>query len=168
MCCKLLFLRMRKIQNLFFWGFLGLLLASCENINLYERQVRIPSQEWYYNFSPEFTFDIEDTAARYNIYIVLRHTDMYNYNNVWLKVGMQPPGDTFQYKKINFKLATSRAWEGTGMDDIFEVRKIISAGPTQLRKPGKYTFSVSQVMRENPLKHIMNVGLRVEKLPVQE
>jgi hypothetical protein len=31
------------------------------------------------------------------------------------------------------------------------------------KKAGKYTFSLEHIMRENPLEHVMNVGLRVEK-----
>jgi hypothetical protein len=32
------------------------------------------------------------------------------------------------------------------------------------RKPGKYSFTLQQDMREDPLEHVMNVGIRVEKV----
>ncbi len=54
--------------------------------------------------------------------------------------------------------------KGQGMDDIFELRKNIIAGPVPFKKPGTYTFSIAQIMRENPLKNILNVGIRVEKV----
>jgi len=50
------------------------------------------------------------------------------------------------------------------MDDIFEVRKNITPGPVPFKKAGNYTFIIAQIMRENPLKHILNVGIRVEKV----
>ena len=104
-------------------------------------------------------------ASRYNLYIVLRHTDAYNYNNIWLRLGSKAPGDTIHFQNINLSLATdANGWEGTGTDDIFEVRKNITPGPVPFKKPGEYTFSISQIMRENPLKHILNVGLRIEKV----
>ena len=31
------------------------------------------------------------------------------------------------------------------------------------RKKGTYTFTISQIMREDPLEHVLNVGLRIEK-----
>ncbi len=69
------------------------------------------------------------------------------------------------YQNINVVLATdSKGWMGTGMDDIFEVRKNISASPFSFKTAGDYTFSVAQIMRENPLNYILNVGIRVEKV----
>ncbi|MGH2564118.1 MAG: hypothetical protein ACRDE8_14425 [Ginsengibacter sp.] len=47
---------------------------------------------------------------------------------------------------------------------MFEVRKNITPGAVPFKKPGEYTFSVAQIMRENPLSHILNVGFRVEKV----
>lgn len=142
-----------------------LLAASCIKIDQFEKTVKIPSREWFYNNTPAFTFHITDTNTLYNLYIVLRHTDAYNYNNIWLRLGTQFPGDSMKFQNINLTLASdSKGWEGNGMDDIFEVRKNISRGPVSFKKPGDYTFSVSQIMRENPLENILNVGVRVERV----
>lgn len=144
---------------------LSLSVMSCAKIDLYEKQEQIPLQRWYYNNNPSFTFTITDTSSLYNLYIVLRHTDSYNYNNIWLRLGSKAPGDTMQFQNINLQLATDAGgWEGNGTDDIFEVRKNITPGPVPFKKSGNYTFTISQIMRENPLMHILNVGLRIEKV----
>ena len=143
----------------------ALFISSCAKIDLFEKQVKIPSQEWFYTNTPVFTFEISDTASLYNLYIILRHTDAYSYTNIWLRLGSKAPGDTMHFQNINLSLANdAHGWEGTGIDDIFEVRKNITPGPVSFKKPGIYTFSISQIMRENPLKNILNVGLRVEKV----
>lgn len=140
-------------------------LISCVKIDLFEEQAQIPSQQWFYNNSPSFTFEITDTTSLYNLYIVLRHTDAFNYSNIWLRLGSKGPGDSTHFQNINLALASdANGWEGTGVDDIFEVRKNITPGPVPFKKPGKYTFTISQIMRENPLNHILNVGFRVEKV----
>lgn len=132
---------------------------------MFEKTVPIPSQAWFYDNKPSFTFHITDTSASYTIYIVLRHTDSYSYNNLWLIIGSQAPGDTMRSQNINLDLGNdTKGWEGTGMDDIFEVRKNITPGPVPFKKAGTYTFNISQIMRENPLRHILNVGIRVEKV----
>ena len=147
---------------------LMLTAISCIKIDQFEKTAQIPSREWFYNNTPHFTFHIADTSSLYNIYIVLRHTDSYNYNNIWLRLGTQFPGDFMLFQNINLMLASdAKGWEGTSMDDIFEVRKNISRVPVAFKKAGDYTFSVSQIMRENPLKNIMNVGVRVEKVKLQ-
>lgn len=144
---------------------LPLFLASCIKIDLYQKQTAIPSQEWLYTKVPQFTFHIEDTTSLYNVYVVLRHTDLYDYNNIWLRIGLKTPSDSFSYQNVNLVLGTdAKGWEGTGMDDIFEVRKSISAAPFSFKTAGDYTFSIAQIMRENPLKNILNVGVRVEKV----
>lgn len=141
------------------------LAVSCAKIDMFEKLAEIPSQQWSYNYRPVFTFQITDTASLYNLYIVLRHTDAYDYNNIWLRLGSKAPGDSMHFQNINLVLANdANGWEGTGTDDIFEVRKNITRGAVPFKKPGIYTFSIAQIMRENPLQHILNVGLRIEKI----
>jgi gliding motility-associated lipoprotein GldH len=143
----------------------GLYFASCGKIDLYEKNVEIPSQQWFYNYQPSFTFNITDTTAAYSVYIVIRHTDLYTNNNIWLNLGSRAPGDTIRYQNLNLQLASDAGgWEGRGMDDIWEVRKNITPGPIPFKKPGNYTFTIGQIMRQNPLKHVLNVGIRVEKV----
>lgn len=159
------FSKKSNLRKLLLILLLPALIVSCAKIDLFEKQVQIPSQQWFYNNVPQFTFHIEDTSSLYNVYVVLRHTDQYNYNNIWLRMGSKVPGDSMHFQNINLILANdSRGWEGSGMDDIFEVRKNISPGPLSFKTPGDYTFSIAQIMRENPLKYVLNVGIRVEKV----
>jgi gliding motility-associated lipoprotein GldH len=141
------------------------LIASCNKINVVEKNTSIPHFEWGYDLKPQFDFTISDTNALYNLFIVLRHTDAYRYNNIWLNLGNQAPGDTIRYQRFNLQLGSdAHGWEGTGMDDIWELRKTITNGPVKFNKAGNYKFSIAQVMRENPLQHIMSVGMRIEKV----
>lgn len=159
------FCKKNRLKKFLLILLLPVFLNSCIKINLFEKQAAIPSQQWYYSYVPNFTFHIDDTSSLYNVYIILRHTDLYNYNNIWLRVGSTAPGDSMHFQNLNLVLASdSKGWDGTGMDDIFEVRKNISAGPLSFKRPGDYTFSIAQIMRENPLKYILDVGVRVEKV----
>lgn len=140
-------------------------LTACTRLDVFEKNMVIPKNQWPYSLHPAFDFIIKDTTASYNLYIVLRHTDAYRYNNIWLNVGTQSPGDSTRYQKFELQLGTdAKGWEGTGMDDIWELRKLITNGPVKFNKAGNYHFSVAQIMRENPLHHIMNIGIRVEKI----
>ncbi|HTB52733.1 MAG TPA: gliding motility lipoprotein GldH [Ferruginibacter sp.] len=139
-----------------------LFFCSCNKLDVFEKDTTIPQYEWSSTFQPSFDFDITDTASTYRLYIVLRHTDAYRYNNIWLNIGSKFPGDTMSYQKLELELGNDAAgWEGSGMDDIWEVRKPIAKGAF---KTGKYTFSIAQIMRENPLPNIMSIGMRMEKM----
>jgi gliding motility-associated lipoprotein GldH len=141
-----------------------LLLNSCNQIDVFEKNTTIPQYEWRQHFAAKGDFIIADTITPYSIYLVLRHTDAYKYNNIWLNVGLQPPGDTTHVQKINLVLGDdANGWEGSGMNDIWEVRKLLNGAARRFKQPGKYSFSISQIMRDNPLLHIMSAGIRIEK-----
>jgi gliding motility-associated lipoprotein GldH len=156
------------IPNIYQFVLLAVLvvsLSACARLDVYEKNVSIPKYEWSYNYKPAFDFTITDTASSYEIYVVLRHTDAYGYNNIWLNLGTKFPGDSMRYQRLELKLGSdANGWEGTGMDDIWEVRKSITKGPVKFNKAGNYTFTLAQVMRENPLPGIMNAGIRVQMI----
>ena len=142
-----------------------LFLNSCTEIDLFEKNISIPNIEWSNSFNASGSFIIKDTVSTYNVYLVLRHTDAYPYNNIWLNVGLQSPGDAdLQFQKINLYLGSdAHGWEGIGMNDIWEVRKLISGAPKKFIKAGEYNFSISQLMRNNPLNNVISVGVSVQK-----
>ena len=156
-----------KNLHFLFVGFIAVTsLFSCTKMDAFEKNVVIPNSQWTFAYQPVFDFAITDTAASYNIYIVLRHTDAYRYNNIWLKIGTQAPGDQVRSQQFELQLGSdAKGWEGTGMDDIWEVRKLVTSNaPVQFSKAGTYHFTVGQIMREDPLPNVMNVGVRIEKV----
>jgi gliding motility-associated lipoprotein GldH len=137
------------------------LFTSCTSIDIYEKDVTIPGFKWQSNFRPEFTFTIKDTTVPYQLFLVLRHNERYNYNNIWINLYSQPPGDTMHKASFELPLATNEKWLGTGMDDIYEHR--IKLTNAQYLKAGVFHFRIEQIMREDPLENVMDVGLRIEK-----
>jgi gliding motility-associated lipoprotein GldH len=141
-----------------------LVLISCGQVDVFEKNTSIPSYAWSRNYPAKGAFKITDTTGLYNIYIVLRHLDKYPYNNIWLNVGLKSPGDSMYFQKVNLSLGNDQSgWEGTGMNDIWEVRKLISGQPRRFKKSGDYTFDIRHIMRDEPLKGIMSAGIRIEK-----
>ena len=151
----------------FFLSFLILcVLAGCQTVDLYERVVTIPGHAWEGKYRPQFRFEIRDTASPYQLFVILRHNNRYNYNNIWINLHTVGPGIPPARVHYELPLATNeRGWLGSGMDDLYEHRIALTpAGENfYFRKAGVYTFTLEQIMRENPLQHVMNVGLRLEK-----
>src|SRR5215217_6671154 len=143
-------------------------LAACTHIDLYEKLVSIPAHDWNSNFKPQFKFNITDTASSYQVYIIFRHNEKYNYNNVWLNLTAQAPGQAAQKFMLELPLATSeKGWLGSAMDDLYEHRIALTLDPSKFNfsRAGEYSFMVEQVMREDPLENVLNVGVRIEKKP---
>jgi gliding motility-associated lipoprotein GldH len=142
----------------------SLALFSCRQLELYEKHTPIPGISWNADFAATGTISITDTTVPYRVYLVLRHTDAYKYENIWLSIDLQPPGDSVQSGRYNIRLADdAHGWEGTGMNDIWEVRKLLDVSTRLFTKKGNWTFAIRHLMRDNPLPQVMSVGLRVEK-----
>lgn len=140
-----------------------LVLGSCQTIDIYEKTIAFKTHSWKSAERPAFTFDIKDTTTLYNLFLVLRHEDAYNYNNIWVNLVAKGPAGTDTIRR-EFTLGNNKqGWLGSGMDDVFEHRIPFNDKPTPLHK-GTYTFILQQDMREDPLEHVMNVGIRVEKV----
>ncbi len=138
-----------------------LFLTACTQTNIFENNTAIPKQAWQSSFAATGSFAIADTSSAYNTYIVLRHTDAYRYNNIWLNIGIQPPGDSMRYNKMSVELATdATGWMGTGMNDIWELRQLVYL---PFKKTGTYKYTISQIMRDDPLPAVLSAGVRVEK-----
>lgn len=139
------------------------LITACTKVDVFEKNVTIPNHEWSSTFKPEIAFEITDTLSAYNIFAVVRHSDAYRYKNIWLSVYTHAPGDTINKQQLDLQLATDdKGWLGSGMDDIYEHRILITGKPVALRA-GTYRFRLENIMREDPLEHVFNVGIRVEK-----
>ena len=159
---------LRKFVYLSFIPVLSLL--SCHlPTGAFEKNISIPGQSWQSSYKPEISFNIKDTASLYNIFFVIRHSDAYNFNNIWIRASVdQPEESNLKSKQYDLTLATSdKGWIGSAMDDICEARLLIQPR-TRFRKTGDYHITLEQIMREDPLKHILNIGIRVEKMAQSE
>lgn len=140
------------------------LFHSCTTLDVYEKTIFFPDHQWATSNKPVFNFAIEDTTAAYHISVIFRHEDAYHFNNVWLNISTQAPGEAAKTQLINVPLANNKkGWLGTGMDDVFDHRARITRLPIKLKK-GNYTFILQQNMREEPLQFVLNAGIRVEKV----
>lgn len=144
----------------------ALLLASCQTTDLFEKTVSIPQQQWKTSYKPSFTFEIKDTTVAYQLYITFRHNDKYNFNNLWVNLYTLSPDKKSGKAQYELPLANNeKGWLATGMDDIYEHRIALTPLNQDFRfsKAGTYTFTLEQIMREDPLMNVLNVGLRIEK-----
>ncbi|GAO42866.1 gliding motility lipoprotein GldH [Flavihumibacter petaseus] len=143
---------------------LALSVASCEKVAVFEKNEMIPGHQWSAGFKPSVQFNIDDSTSRYNLFVVLRHSDAYRYNNLWVNIHTTAPGDSAaKVQALDLTLANNeKGWLGTGMDDIYEHRIRITQDAVTLKK-GLYQFQLEQIMRDDPLANVYNVGIRVEK-----
>lgn len=161
--------KLSSVKKLIGFICFALLLPGCGTLDVFEEMTAFPEHQWKNSDTPSYTFMIEDTAASYNIFVILRHEDAYHFNNIWLNITTLAPRDTAKTQLVNITLANNtKGWLGTGMDDVFDHRARITRSPVKLKK-GIYTFTLQHQMREEPLQFVLNAGIRVEKvIPYKE
>jgi gliding motility-associated lipoprotein GldH len=141
-------------------------ISACTwTAGVFEKNLDFKDHAWPSLLKPEISFDITDTVSLYNIYIVIRHTDAYHFNNMYVRLTVKEPGETpGKTGDYDLQLATNgKGWIGTAMDDIYDARLLIQP-ETKFKKAGTYQIALEQLMREDPLKDVLSAGLRVERV----
>lgn len=156
-------------KKLFSFLVLVLLLTACIESNVYESNYDFPSHQWKPNHKPTFEIKITDTNAPYVFFLNLRHTNAYNFSNIWINMITTSPDGKKTEQRVELKLAESSGrWLGRGMNEIYEHKISLSGNAkTKFQQLGVYKIVMEPIMRQEPLQEILSVGLRIEKMPSQ-
>jgi gliding motility-associated lipoprotein GldH len=155
---------MKNRISLLLISMLGLLcLTACDPNRLYETNTPVANEKWMYNDIKSFALEVKDTNTHYNIYINLRHSFQFDWRNIYVQVGTQLPDGKKMEKRVNLPLCESDGkWYGSCLGDNCDI-PIEIQHDAKFPMVGKYTFTIRQDMRVNPLDKMKSVGLRVEK-----
>jgi len=152
-----------KISHLFLASWL-LLLVSCSNRAVYEEYLAVDENGWNQNDTRSFEFEIQDTLLIYDLYLNIRNTTNYEYSNIYFFISTRfPDGREFSDTVQCFLADYQGKWLGKGLGKIKDNRLLFKRG---IRFPasGRYKMSIEQAMREENLKGISDVGIRLEIL----
>jgi gliding motility-associated lipoprotein GldH len=138
-----------------------IICLSCTKPIYYEQYQTIDNP-WNKNKEYFFTCEIEDHTVFYNISINIRNNNLYPYQNLWLFYTEEQPENLILRDTIECMLADNYGkWIGSGIS----IHHLNIPIRTQYKFPrkGLYTFTIRQGMREDRLKGIEQLGLRIEK-----
>ncbi len=138
-------------------------ITACSNQPVIDEYDVINNQNWTYSNKIIKSFLINDVSKPYNIYINFRHTADYKYANVWLRLHEIQPDKKKITERKEFQLALADGeWLGKGSGNLYNYQLIYKEN-YRFPKTGKYSIVIEQNMRDNPLRHISDVGLLVEE-----
>lgn len=140
-----------------------ILVSSCDENRVYEKNEDIYMFEWDYNDKKTFEAEITDSKPK-TVLVNFRHTYFFGARNVILDLTVKTPKDSIFEIPVNILLSEPNGrWYGECSGDIcdikFPIKKLTNYS---FSDTGKYTFTLAQNMRVNPLPHAMGVGLRIE------
>jgi len=141
---------------------LGLfLLVSCGKEAMYDNTKRIPHGVWDKKDAVRFEVPVTDTVNPYRFYLNVRHATTYRYSNVYFFINTVFPDGRKARDTVECILAQPDGkWIGKGISGTRDNQVLLRVG---LRFPmkGTYVFEFEQAMREDTLKGINDVGLRL-------
>jgi gliding motility-associated lipoprotein GldH len=140
-----------------------LTLFSCNDTTVYDEVVNIDSGEWEQDQAARFEINIADSIPQYNFYLTVFNTTNYRYSNLFVFLTTIFPDGKKSRDTIECTLADpSGRWLGKGWGNVKESDILLKSN---LRFPmtGKYEFFIQQAMREDTLKEVERIGLRLEK-----
>jgi gliding motility-associated lipoprotein GldH len=146
--------------------------SSCDSNRVFDEYKSVPNQ-WHKDSIISFNVTPPDSLNTYNLYVNLRNTNDYKYNNLYLIVEMNFPNGKTLKDTLEYKMADpSGKLLGTGFTDIKE-NKLWYKGYNQpfiFNEIGSYKINIQHAMRQNGqvegvdnLEGITDIGLRIER-----
>lgn len=141
-------------------------LASCADNAVTDANQVIANHNWSYINKVKVPVKIDDNNKAYSLLMNLRHTSDYKYSNIFVLIRLSGPGMKPTVTRKEFQLAyPDGEWLGKGSGNLYTYQLPFAEG-FKFPKKGIYTFEFEQNMRDNPLRDVSDVGLRVE--PVEK
>ncbi|MGV3509299.1 MAG: gliding motility lipoprotein GldH [Sphingobacteriaceae bacterium] len=138
------------------------LFSGCIDNAIIDVNKEITNRNWSYIKKISVPVEITDHTKSYNLYMNLRHTADYKYSNVFVLIHQISPNRKRATERKEFQLAyPDGEWLGSGSGNLYTYQLMFKEN-YKFPAPGKYTFVFEQNMRDNPLREVTDVGLRVE------
>lgn len=156
---------MGKLSFLFLVFSIGF-LSSCEdNQAILDVNTKLEKHNWSYSEKVKVPFTIDATEIPYDLYLNLRHTSDYQYSNIFLLIHIIGPDGKRTSERKEFKLALPDGeWLGSGSGNIYSYQ-ILFKENYRFKLKGKYLIELEQNMRDNPLNHVTDAGIRINTTP---
>ena len=144
--------------------FLSLFLLVCCNTNTESSYSVFEEDSWHADSIITLSHSVVDTITKQNLYLKIRHTTDFEYQNIFLFVDFQEKRDT-----IEVTLSEKNGkWLGSGFGDIKEVEYCF-AKEIIFNSKKTSNITVEQAMRygDQPvitnLKGIIALGIKIKK-----
>ena len=140
---------------------ISVLLLSCQQGVVFTEFRSVGPSGWSADSVLVFAPVLVDSVATYDMQLTVRHTDRYAYQNLWMFVDVRQDSLVLRRDTIEVMLANERGeWLGGGVSK-YTLPLLYLEG--ELLKKGGYDILVQQGMREDILRGITDVGLKVIK-----
>lgn len=152
---------MKAIKLLIFIPlFLG--IVSCSHREIFFEYRSFSNAEWKQDDSAVFNVKVENNSQACDMSVEVRNDNTYPFSNIWLFIDCKSPDGNIRTDTIGADLAgVNGKWHGKGLS--LHNLSIPYKKSFLFPNTGIYVYSIRQGMRDNPLKGISDVALKISK-----
>lgn len=156
---------MKKYFTCFFITLvIGAGFISCDKNRVFNKFRPIKNAEWNKDSMVVFNVPVADTVQKHRVLLSVRNEISYKYRNLWLFIEITQPNGNALKDSFDMVLADpSGEWLGKGIGGI-KTRQALFRQNFCFPDSGHYIFSIQHGMREDVLKGIRDIGIRIEKV----
>lgn len=140
---------------------LTVLLSACAGDTVYNESQRVANPEWNKDSVPEFA--VELPQGLYRVDVMLRNTDEYRYQNLWLFLTSQTADSTIVDTLQCFLADDYGRWVGMGLGSIY-TNRFTWIDSVAVVDSLKVNYKIAHGMRHDELAGIKEVGIIVSEI----
>jgi gliding motility-associated lipoprotein GldH len=158
------------MKCVFFFFFTLLFLAGCDSNRVFEDYNEFDDRTWKVTDPVVFEFQIKDASKKYNLYYNVRNSLEYPYARIFVQYSLTDSIGTELTKKLTsnflFDQKTGRPLGRSGLGDVLDNQFLLLSNQS-FKTEGTYRFRLDQFNRQDTLRGVLAVGLRVETASLQ-
>lgn len=156
---------MRSVIFILFLVVVASTLLSCDTNRVYETNHDFEDRTWKVSEAQIFEFRIEDTGKKYKLYYNVRNSLDYPYSRIFITYHVQDSVGNELTSKLStqdlFDQKTGAPLGSSGLGDLYDHRFLLLDN-YEFKFPGTYKLKLEQFTRQDTLKGVLAVGVRVE------
>lgn len=156
-------------MNKFLWVLVVILVSCGKNKVVFSKSQEMDGT-WDEKETVSFEIPPLDSLKTYNLYVNIRNTNDYPFNNVFLIVSMEFPHGKTIVDTLEYRMAhPDGSWMGRGIGNVKE-NKLWYKENVQFQEMGNYVVEIQQAVRKKgdiegvyKLEGIADVGFTIEE-----
>lgn len=142
-----------------------ILTTSCDSRRVYEDNKEFNQRFWVVSDEPAFGFLITDSLQSYNLYYNIRNSLQYDWDRVFVTYTLSDStGQELASKLVYNQLfdQTGKPLGQSGLGDLYD-HQFPLVKDYHFPYRGKFTIRLTQFSRQDTLRGVLAVGIRVER-----
>jgi gliding motility-associated lipoprotein GldH len=149
---------------------LGLLVAvsACQSASLFEEHQKVPNLSWEKAAPFSFRVNITQANTEADVAVALRHTAYIKIDEIRAVLTVTPPSGPAQEYPVVLAIRDPQSGEFKGevLGDLGDVDSVVLPS-FNFAQIGTYAFQLAHTMPNDPVKLLMEIGLKVDQTKPQ-